>query len=222
MTGEGKIMGPQSRAASREDQRSRPGFYCADESKTSHSDPAKLLSGPVIAAVNSQELFETALLVPTRCLFILTGNPLALPGMLKRAQDHGKLCMVNMDFLDGLSRDRYAVEFLAASGVTGVVSTRSDTLKSAQGLGLMTVLRTFGIDTAAVTAAKKSLAQFRPDAVEVLPAMVAPRVGRFLRDAYPDLTVIGGGLIETVKEIEGLLSEGVHAITTSNTRLWLI
>jgi glycerol uptake operon antiterminator len=52
--------------------------------------------------------------------------------------------------------------------------------------------------------------------------MVAPRVGRFLRDAYPDLTVIGGGLIETVKEIEGLLSEGVHAITTSNTRLWLI
>ncbi len=49
----------------------------------------------------------------------------------------------------------------------------------------MTVLRTFGIDTAAVTAAKKSLAQFRPDAVEVLPAMVAPRVGKVLRDAYP-------------------------------------
>lgn len=215
-------MGPQSRVASKEDQRSRPGFYCAAESKTNLSNSAKLLSGPVIAAVNSQEIFETALLVPTRCLFILTGNPLILPGMLKRARDHGKLCLVNMDFLDGLSRDRYAVEFLAASGVTGVVSTRSDTLKSAQGLGLMTVLRTFGIDTAAVTAAKKSLAQFRPDAVEVLPAMAAPRVGRALRDAYPDLTVIGGGLIETVKEIEGLLSEGVHAITTSNTRLWLI
>jgi glycerol uptake operon antiterminator len=222
MTGEGKLMGSQSKSASREDQSSRPGFYCADESKTNLSTPGKLLSGPVIAAVNSQELFEKALLVPTRCLFILTGNPLVLPGMLKRAQDHGKFCMVNMDFLDGLSRDRYAVEFLAASGVTGVVSTRSDTLKSAQGLGLMTVLRTFGIDTAAVTAAKKSLAQFRPDAVEVLPAMVAPRVGKCLRDAYPDLTIIGGGLIETVKEIEGLLSEGIHAITTSNTRLWLI
>lgn len=202
--------------------RSRAGFYCAAEPKMNLSDPAKLVSGPVIAAVNSQEAFEEALSVPTRCLFILTGNPLVLPGMLKRARDCGKLCMVNMDFLDGLSRDRFAVEFLAAAGVAGIVSTRSDTLKSAQGLGLMTVLRTFGIDTAAVMAAKKSLAQFRPDAVEVLPAMAAPRVGKCLLETYPELTIIGGGLIETVKEIEGLLAEGIHAITTSNARLWLI
>jgi glycerol uptake operon antiterminator len=127
-----------------------------------------------------------------------------------------------MDFLDGLSRDRFAVEFLAANGVAGIVSTRAETLKAAQGLGLMTVLRTFAIDTAAVMAAKKSLMQFRPDVVEVLPAMAAPRVGKYLRETHPGLTMIGGGLIETVREIEELLAAGTNAVTTSNTRLWLI
>jgi glycerol uptake operon antiterminator len=86
----------------------------------------------------------------------------------------------------------------------------------------MTVLRTFAIDTAAVMAAKKSLMQFRPDAVEVLPAMAASLVGKYLRETHPGLTMIGGGLIETVREIEELLAAGVNAVTTSNTRLWLI
>jgi glycerol uptake operon antiterminator len=186
------------------------------------SAPVEFVNSPVIASVTTLEAFEIALLAPTRSLCLLTGNPLTLPALLKRARDYGKLCAVNMDFLDGLSRDRFAVEFLAANGVAGIVSTRAETLKAAQGLGLMTVLRTFAIDTAAVMAAKKSLMQFRPDAVEVLPAMAAPRVGKYLRETHPGLTMIGGGLIETVREIEELLAAGVNAVTTSNTRLWLI
>lgn len=201
---------------------SRLGFYCATEMETNPSVPIEFVNNPVIASVTSQEAFEIALLAPTRSLSILMGNPLTLPALLKRAHDCGKLCAVNIDFLDGLSRDRFAVEFLAANGVVGIVSTRSETLKAAQAIGLMTVLRTFAIDTAAVMAAKKSLVQFRPDAVEVLPAMVAPRVSTFLREVHPNLTVIGGGLIETVRDIEALITSGVNAVTTSNTRLWLI
>lgn len=216
------IMAIQVKFGPKESKPSRPGAYSVGKTKADLSHAPKLITGPVIASVNSLEAFETALLAPTRCLFILTGNPLTLPNLLQRANDHGKLCMVNIDFLDGLSRDRFAVEFLAANGVAGIVSTRSEALKSAQGLGLMTVLRTFAIDTAAVMAAKKSLAQFRPNAIEVLPAMVAPRVGKCLRETYPDLTTIGGGLIENLKEIEELLAAGIHAVTTSNSGLWLI
>jgi glycerol uptake operon antiterminator len=194
----------------------------ATEIGTNIAISVEFVNNPVIASVTTQEALEIALLAPTRSLCILMGNPLTLPPLLKRAHDCGKLCAVNIDFLDGLSRDRFAVEFLAANGVVGIVSTRSETLKAAQALGLMTVLRTFAIDTAAVTAARKSLMQFRPDAVEVLPAMAAPRVSKCLREAHPGLTVIGGGLIETVREIEGLIDSGINAVTTSNTRLWLI
>ena len=197
-------------------------FYCSDGAETKLSDDAPLGDGPVIASVNSPESFETALFAPTRTLYLLTGNPLTLPTLLKRARERGKLCLVNMDFLDGLARDRFAVEFLATSGAAGIVSTRFESLKAARNLGLITVQRTFAIDTAAVTASKKSLAQFVPNAIEVLPAMVAPRVGKELRETNPNLTIIGGGLIESVREIEELLTAGVDAITTSNPRLWFI
>lgn len=206
-------------------EKTRRGYFVAEEIESSASE-SNLAQGledcSIIAAVNSEEAFNAALVSPPRALYILTGSPLTLPAMLARAKEHGKMCLLNMDFLDGLARDRFAVEFLAAHGASGIVSTRFETLKAAQALGLLTVQRTFAIDSAAVNAAKKSLSQFRPNAVEVLPAVAAPKVVKRLLGDFPDLTIIGGGLVENVKEIEGLLAAGVHAVTVSDPRLWII
>ena len=177
---------------------------------------------PIIAAVNSPETFPIALSSPCRAIYVLTGNPLSLPEMLAQAKACDKLCMVNIDFLDGLARDRFAVEFLASKGVAGIVSTHCEVLKAAHGLGLITVQRTFGIDSAAVIAARKSLAKFVPDLMEVLPAMAAPKIARRLTAEHPSLGIIGGGLIDTVKEIEDLLAAGIRSVSISNPQLWLI
>ena len=173
---------------------SRLGYYCAQEEPAKESGP-ELTGGPIIASIVSNEAFDAALAAPTRMLYLLIGNPLTLPGLLKRAQDHGKTCIANLDFLEGLARDRSAVEFLAAHGAAGIVSTHVETLKAAKAMGLKTVQRTFAIDNAAVKTIEKSLAWFVPDAVEVLPAMVAPRIGRRLRKVQAELTIVGGGLI---------------------------
>lgn len=203
------------------------GFYSSDdqpkETATTSTRAMDVLADcSIIAAVNSPDTFKAALECPTRAIYLLTGNPLNLPGMLARARERSKVCLINIDFLDGLARDRYAVEFLAEHKVDGIVSTRSETLKAAHALGLITVQRTFAIDSAAVAAAIKSLSQFLPDAMEVLPAMAAPKVARRLRTAHPELTLIGGGLIEGVKEIEELLAAGVRSVSVSDQRLWLI
>ena len=205
----------------------RRGFYNSDvqqpESHDSDAAVMQVLVGcSIIAAVNGPETFDAALASPTRAIYLLTGTPLTLPDMLLQARQRSKVCLVNIDFLDGLSRDRHAVEFLAAHKVDGIVSTRSETLKAAHALGLFTVQRTFAIDTAAVTAALRSLGQFMPDAMEVLPAMATPKVARRLHHAYPKLMLIGGGLIENVSEIEVLLAAGVHSVSVSDPRLWLI
>lgn len=206
----------------------RRGFYNSDTetipapSPERHPEVALLANCPIIAAVNSPETFPVALASPTRAIYLLTGNPLTLPGMLHRARESGKVCLVNIDFLDGLARDRFAVEFLAEHKVAGIVSTRCETLMAAHALSLVTVQRTFGIDSAAVAALKKSLAHFLPDSVEVLPAMAAPKLARRIRETYPALNIIGGGLIENVKEIEELLASGINAISVSDPRLWLI
>lgn len=208
-------------------ERKRKGFYQSDEvsptPSTSEGGALEILSGcSIIAAVNSTEKFAAALLSPTRAIYLLTGTPLTLPDMLARARDHGKICLVNTDFLDGLSRDRHAIEFLAAHQVHGIVSTRFEILKVANALGLITVQRTFAIDSAAVMAALRCLAQFVPDAMEVLPAIATPKVAQRLHNVYPTLRIIGGGLIENVKEIEDLLAAGVDSVSVSDERLWLI
>ena len=124
--------------------RERKGFYSSDEppkqAGTTGVPPLETLAlCSIIAAVNSSEKFAEALDSPTRAIYLLMGTPLTLPHMLARARDRGKVCLVNIDFLEGLSRDRHGVEFLAAHHVDGVVSTRFETLKAAHTLGLITV-----------------------------------------------------------------------------------
>jgi glycerol uptake operon antiterminator len=182
----------------------------------------QMAESAIIAAVNTPEALSVALKAPTQTIYLLTGDPLSLPQMVERTRAAGKVCLVNIDFIDGLSRDKHAVEFLAAHKVAGVVSTRSDTLRAAKALGLITVQRTFAIDSAAVQATVRSLAQFLPDAIEILPAPVAPRVLPKFREVHAKLQVIAGGLIENVQEIEGLLAAGVNSVSVSNSRMWVI
>ena len=191
----------------------------ANELKTAR---AVLAECSIIAAVNKLDVFERALDSPARAIYLLFGNPLLLPSMMLKARERGKVCLINIDFLDGLARDRHAVEFLAAHHVDGIVSTRIEVLKAAQSLGLITVQRTFAIDSAAMHAALKSLHQFLPDAMEVLPAMAATKAIRQVHAVFPELPIIGGGLIETVREIEQLLDAGVRSVSVSDSRMWLI
>jgi glycerol uptake operon antiterminator len=63
--------------------------------------------------------------------------------------------------------------------------------------------------------------QFLPDAVEILPAVAAPRVVSRFRTAHPDLRIVAGGLISDLKEVETLLAAGVNAVSVSDPRFWI-
>jgi glycerol uptake operon antiterminator len=58
-------------------------------------------------------------------------------------------------------------------------------------------------------------------ALEILPALVAPKMLARVRAISADLPVVGGGLIETMKEVEELLKQGLSAVSTSNPQMWL-
>jgi glycerol uptake operon antiterminator len=42
-----------------------------------------------------------------------------------------------------------------------------------------------------------------------------------VRAISPDLPVVGGGLIQTMKEVEELLAAGLSAVSTSNPIMWV-
>lgn len=175
----------------------------------------------IIAAIRNRAALEKAAAAPPQVIYLLFGNPLNIGDMLKFMRDSGKLPLVNLDLLAGFSRDSVNAEFLAAHGAAGIVSTHSEVLRAASKLGLITVQRTFALDSAAVEAGLRATHQFLPDALEILPAMAAPRVATRFREVYPSLRVVAGGLLADLKEVESVLATGIDAVSVSDSRFWI-
>ena len=129
--------------------------------------------------------------------------------------------MVNLDLLAGFSRDSINAEYLASCGAAGVISTHGEVLRAARKRGLITVQRTFALDSAAIEAGLRTMSQFLPDAIEILPAVAAPRVVPRFRKVYPNLQIVAGGLISDLHEVESLLASGINAVSVSDPRFWI-
>ena len=65
------------------------------------------------------------------------------------------------------------------------------------------------------------MGQFLPDAIEILPAIAAPRVAPRFRSVHPNLRIVAGGLISDLKEVESLLANGINAVSVSDPRFWI-
>jgi glycerol uptake operon antiterminator len=175
----------------------------------------------IIAAVRNAEQAVTAATAVTEAIYLLFGNPMTIGNLLKLMRDHGKLPLVNLDLLSGFSRDAVNAEYLAACGAAGIVSTHYEVLRAARKHGLITVQRTFALDSAAVEAGLRTTSQFLPDAVEILPAIAAPRVASRFREVHSSLRIVAGGLVSDLKEVETLLASGIDAVSVSDSRFWI-
>jgi glycerol uptake operon antiterminator len=175
----------------------------------------------IIAAVRNGEGLAAAETSPTETVYLLYGNTLNIADLLQGLRSHGKLPLVNLDLLAGFSRDSINAEYLASCGAAGVISTHCEVLRASRRHGLITVQRTFALDSAAIDAGLRTMSQFLPDAIEILPAVAAPRVAPRFRNVHPNLRIVAGGLISDLKEVESLLSHGINAVSVSDPRFWI-
>lgn len=176
----------------------------------------------IIAAVRNAAGLAAAEKSPTEAVYLLYGNTLNIGDLLGSLRAHGKLPLVNLDLLAGFSRDSINAEYLASCGAAGVISTHCEILRASRRQGLITVQRTFALDSAAIDAGLRTMNQFLPDAVEILPAVAAPRVASRFRNLHPNLRIVAGGLISDLKEVESLLASGIDAISVSDPQFWIV
>ena len=176
---------------------------------------------PIIPAIRKVELVDQAAAAHGKIVYLLTGDPENCESMIQRILRADKLPIVNLDLLNGFSRDRYAVNYLKRVGARGIISTHLDPLRHALSIGLYAVQRTFLLDSGAMDTITNQLKNSRVDALEVLPALVAPKIVDRVRSISPDLPVVGGGLIQTLKEVEELLAQGLSAVSSSNPQMWI-
>jgi glycerol uptake operon antiterminator len=193
------------------------------ESRARLTQALRLLleESPIIPSVRWPEYVTQAARARGKIVYLLCGDPETVPEMSAVINDAGKTPIVNVDLIQGLSRDGAAVAYLAHYGVRGIISTHPEPLRAARTFEMYTIERTFLLDSAALETALRSIDRVQQDAVEVLPAMVAPHLIRQLWKTRPDIPVIAGGLINTFREIEDLRAQGVISVSVSNAALWL-
>lgn len=177
---------------------------------------------PIIPAVRSAEFVSAGAEASGKIVYFLFGNPEDIEETAGTTAKAGKVPIVNLDLVAGMARDSAAVSYLARRNVQGIISTHPEPLRAAREFGLFAIKRTFLLDSAALHSALRSLEQFQPDALEVLPAMAAPRILTKLREEFPQLPVVAGGLIYTLREIEELLQQGITSVSVSERRLWVL
>ena len=141
-----------------------------------------------------------------------------IEAMAKRTHDCGKLLLIHMDFVDGLSKDAAGVRYLSTKGIDGIISTRTGIICAAKEAGITCIQRFFMIDSRSVDTALESLRQSKADMIEIMPALAYKSITK-MKNAV-NTPIIAGGLIEFKEEIYQALNAGASMISTGKQELW--
>jgi glycerol uptake operon antiterminator len=175
---------------------------------------------PIIAAIRPTECVRLHGLNQVGVVFILGGTIFDIPHLVEEAKESGKLLFVDIDLLKGIGKDAPGVKFLAKEfRVDGIITTRSNLVKSIQKEGLVAVQRLFVLDSESLAGGLGVTEKSAPDAIEILPGLVLPKIMQRIRSAS-SIPVIAGGLITEEGEIQQILDSGALAISTTSSRLF--
>ena len=180
-----------------------------------------LENSPVIAAAKDEAGLARCLECDSQIIFLLFGDICNIADLVCQVKDSGKIAMVHIDLIHGLSAKEIAVDFIKKyTRADGIISTKATLVKQAKKLGLYTVLRFFVIDSLAFSSIEKQLQLVKPDIIEVLPALM-PKVIARICDMVT-VPVIAGGLISDKEDIMTMLSAGAACVSSTSEETWFL
>ena len=178
-----------------------------------------LEESPIIAAIKSWEGLEKSLKSECKVVFVLFGTICDIDQIVARIKDAGKVAIVHVDMIQGLSTKRVAVDFIAHNTrADGIISTKNTLVERAKEMGLYAIQRTFVVDSIALDTLKKQIEMFRPDAVEIMPGVMPKILKQICKTSK--VPVIAGGLISDKEDVMGALGAGAAAVSTTNQKVW--
>lgn len=100
---------------------------------------------PIIAAVkNMEDLEKCCSLSDIHVVFILFGDICSIADIVQKVKEAGKIAMIHVDLIGGLSTREIAVEFLKNNTeADGIITTKPALVRKARELSMYTVLRYF-------------------------------------------------------------------------------
>lgn len=175
----------------------------------------------MIASVKDPKHIEIALSLRNQLsgIFLLTGHIGVLKGYVDLFKENQLPVFLHLEKIGGLSTDNYGLEYLAkVIKPSGIISTKTNVVKNAKKMDLITIQRFFLIDSEGLDNISKSLCQIEPDIIEVMPARIPDMINKV--KAFTSIPIITGGLLYEQSHIEECLQNGATAISSSKPELW--
>lgn len=172
----------------------------------------------VCAAVRTRDDFEYSLKSKVDVVFLLYSNILTMKKHIDECHAAGKKIFIHMDFVEGVGKDRVGLEYLKTLGVDGILTTRTNLIRTAKELGLITVQRFFIVDSHSVDTAVESIRIAKPDVVEIMPGVVRKKIREFSQKVSTD--ILAGGLVEFKEDVDLAIEAGATAVSTADRELW--
>lgn len=154
-------------------------------------------------------------------VFILYGDLMSIGPIVSQIKTAGKLAIVHLDLIDGLSQKDAAVDFIVKSAAAdGIISTKPSVVHRAKSCGLLAVQRFFVLDSIALSNISRQPSLGYADAIEILPGLMPKIIRRLVKTI--DKPVIAGGLISDKEDIVAALEAGAVAISSTNHSTWFM
>lgn len=175
---------------------------------------------PVVAAVKDMDgLKMCCRLEDIKVVFILFGDICSIGEIVERVKETGRMAMVHVDLITGLSPKEVAVDFIRSNTqADGIITTKPSLIRRGKELSLCTVLRYFLIDSMALESIRQQQHMVKPDFIEVLPGLMPKVIQKVCRSSRTP--VIAGGLITDKESVMGALDAGAIAVSTTNREVW--
>lgn len=176
---------------------------------------------PVIAAVKPSESIDRAIASRAGIVFLLGGSILGLENAITKLRSAGKMVFVHFDLIEGLGRDNTAIDYIVKYyHPHGIITTRNNHIKHARECGLITVQRTFLLDSKSIESGIDMAIKGNPDMLELMPGVIPKAISDIKKKISQP--IIAGGMITTALEMDQAVRAGACAVSTSNDELWNI
>ena len=197
-------------------------YKIARSERVSSSFYEAVEDNPIIAAVkNMNDLEVCCSLEDIRVVFILFGDICSVKEIVDKVKAAGKVAMVHVDLISGLSSKDIVVEFIQKNTkADGIISTKPTLIKKGRELGMFTILRYFLLDSMAYENIRQQQHAEKPDFIEVLPGVMPKIIKNVCKMSR--IPIIAGGLISDKESVIDALSAGAIAVSSTNHEVWML
>ena len=200
-------------------------FLCKMGNQMGREFVEAIEAAPIVAAVKDDAGLEMCLKSDVDAVFILYGDICTISDIVAKVKDTGKIAMVHMDLINGLSPRDISTDFIRKyTRADGIITTKSNLITHAKEIGLATVLRHFVLDSMALINIERQShtgRESQPDMIEILPGIIIPKMIRKIC-SMSRVPVICGGLIQDKEDVMHALASGATAISTTSSEVWFM